>query len=326
MQDQKKSLSIFSFSKKQLRFLLMCGIFFLPIIALYIMVEMKVSEIPNRFSVIRDYIKKDGDKIEIAVFGSSQIQNGINPEFLNKPTINLGSLGQHHNTDFTLLKGLKNRFPNLKTVVFEASYGHFEIPHNSKYYWKNSVFLKYYHVNTFGRPVTPKDSLLFISHPGKFSKIISDYYLKTAEINRVNQYGFDTLNFEGKYKKQNYDSLSIIKKPIKIYKRESLETFHYNANYFYNMIDYCIEQNLQVIILSPPTQSHYNVLRNNSILKRRNRVLSQVKETHNNIHLLNLETDLSFTIKDFKNENHLNPNGAKKLTIKLDSLINTIEK
>ena len=81
--------------------------------------------------------------------GSSQIRNSVNPEFLDRNTVSMASSAQHHNTDFSLLQGLVERLPNLKTVVFEVSYGHFEIPHNSKFYWKHSAFLKYYKINTF---------------------------------------------------------------------------------------------------------------------------------------------------------------------------------
>ena len=270
-------------------------------------------------------MNNEDSKIETAVFGSSQIQNGINPEYLTRPAINLSSLGQHHNSDFSLLKGLIHRFPKLKTVVFEASYGHFELPHRSKYFWKNSVFLKYYHVNTFERSVTPIDSLLFISNPGKFSEMLVNHYMKDSISNSFNKYGFEANHFEGKFQKLNYDSTTIIKKPIKIYKRESLETFDYNTTYFYNMIEFCLQRDLNVIVLSPPTFSTYNSIRNPNILRRRDSILEYVKTTYSNVYFLNLEEDQAFTIKDFRNENHLNPNGAKKLTKKLDSFLITIQ-
>ncbi len=326
MPDPKKNLSIFSFKKNQLRFLLLCCVFFIPVIMAYGIIEIAVTKVPNNFSIIKDYMDDESFNIETVVFGSSQIQSGVNPVFLDKPAINLSSRGQHHNIDFTLLKGMIDRFPNLKTVVFEASYGHFELLHRSRYFWKNSLFLKYYHVNTFGRSVTPIDSLLFKSHPGLFSEKLITYYLRDTLPDVYNKYGFDLNHYEGKFRKLNYDSTAIIKKPVKIYKREDHKTFSYNSNYFYKMIEYCLKTNLKVVVLSPPTFPNYNELRNPNVLRRRDSILDYVDTTYENVYFLNTEKDSDFKVEDFRNENHLNPDGAEKLTKKLNSFLKEIDK
>ncbi|WP_147309588.1 hypothetical protein [Marixanthomonas ophiurae] len=270
-------------------------------------------------------MNNEGSSVETIVFGSSQIQSGINPAFLNKPSINLSSRGQHHNTDFIILKGAIDRFPNLKTVVFEASYGHFEIPHRSKYFWKNSLFLKYYHINTFERSVTPIDSLLFKSHPGLFSEMLITHYLKDTIPDVYNRYGFDLNHYEGKFKKLQYDSNAIITKPVKIYKREDVKVLAYNSEYFYKMIEYCLNRNSKVVILSPPTFSNYNQQRNPNVLRRRDSILNLIGRKYKNIYFLNAEKDPDFKVEDFRNENHLNPKGAEKLTKKLNTFLKEIE-
>ena len=300
--------------------------FFIPVILAYGIIEVTVSNIPNNFSIIKNYMDEESSNIKTMVFGSSQIQSGINPTFLSKPAINLSSRGQHHNTDFKILQGIIERFPNLKTVVFEVSYGHFELHHRSKYFWKNSLFLKYYHVNTFGRSVTPIDSLLFKSHPGKFSEMLLTHYFKDSIPDVYNKYGFDLNHYEGKFRKLNYDSTAIITKPVKIYKREDVKVFKYNSEYFYKMIEYCLERNLKVVVLSPPTFPNYNELRNPNVLRRRDSILDYVDNTYENVYFLNTEKDSDFKVEDFRNENHLNPEGAEKLTKKLNSFLKEIDK
>ena len=82
---------------------------------------------------------------------------------------------------------------------------------------------------------------------------------------------------------------------------------------------------LKVIIGTMPLYKNYIKRRNPNIIRRRDSVLSVILKKYDNVVLLNKETDtVHFKIKDFLNQNHLNPDGAKKFTAlvnqKLDSL------
>ena len=279
-------------------------------------------DIYKKLDEIGEYIEQEADDIEVVVFGSSQIKNSVNPEFLNRNTLNMSSSAQHHNTDFSLLKGLVDRLPKLKTVVFEVSYGHFEIPHNSKYYWKHSVFLKYYDINTFGRPTGPTDKLLFLSHPGYFSNQFVDYYLRDSLPYQYNKWGFDKNFYEGKFQKLNYDIEAIEKSTVKMNRRENVSTLKYNVEYFEQMLDFCKERGIDVVIISPPTFKNYNAKRDKDILRRRDSVLAVFKQKYKDLKLLNSETDPFFKVRDFRNENHLNPHGAKKFSLQLNEVLN----
>ena len=322
MPDQKKNSSIFNFNSSQRKFLKYLGIFFIPIIGIAVALEILVVDLPSPFKIVGEYIEQEADDIEVAVFGSSQIKNSVNPEFLDKNTLNISSSAQHHNTDFNLLKGLVDRLPNLNTVVFEVSYGHFEIPHNSKYYWKNSVYLKYYDINTFGRPTGPADNLLFISHPGYFSNQFVDYYLRDSLPYQYNKWGFDNNFYEGKFRKLNYDIEAIEKSTVKINRGENIRTLKCNVEYFEQMLEFCYERGIKVVIISPPTFRNYNEKRDKNILRRRDSVLAVLQSKHEGLVFLNAETDPLFKVRDFRNENHLNPHGAKKFSLQLNKVLN----
>ena len=92
------------------------------------------------------------------------------------------------------------------------------------------------------------------------------------------------------------------------------------------MIEYCLERNLKVVVLSPPTFPNYNELRNPNVLRRRDSILDYVDNTYENVYFLNTEKDSDFKVEDFRNENHLNPEGAEKLTKKLNSFLKEIDK
>lgn len=325
MPGQKKTLFIFSFSEVQLRFLKYCMGFFIPLIIVYAILEILVLNIPINYKVFGNYLNKHAQEIEVMALGSSQMKCGFNPALCDESAINLASTSQHHNEDFQILKGTMNRLPSLKTVIIEVSYNHLELPHHAKDYWKNAIYLKYYGVNAFERPTWAKDKLIYLSNARFYSHKLMDYYFYKTDKSQLNEYGFDTNNYEGAFKKLNYDETKIAEHKFKIITREDLTLFKNNTAYLYEMIDFMKEKNLNVIICTVPLYKTYLKKRNPNIVRRRDSILAVIEKKYDNVILLNKETDtLQFSAKDFLNENHLNPDGAKKFTAlvnrKLDSL------
>lgn len=325
MPDQKKNSSIFSFSKQQQRFIRICILFFIPIILIFAAMEYAATKIPTNYSFISKKLASQGENITVAIFGSSQIQNSVNPEFIDKPAINFSSTSQHHNSDFEILKQTIDRLPKLDIVAFEVSYGHFEIPHNSKYFWKNNIYLKYYDVNTFHRTTYFKDRFLITTRTGFFSELLWSYYIRGKNDMDYNEYGFDRNNYKGKFKKLNYNTASILRSDIKDDARINRNAFQNNVPYFFDMLEYCKEKALNVVIMSPPTFPNYNKERYSDVLQRRDSILEIVQKTYSNVYFINSEKDSVFSVELFRNENHLNPDGAEVFTKKLNALLNQIE-
>jgi len=325
MQGPKKTLSIFSFSETQLRFLKYCAVFFIPVIIVYAVLELLVLDLPINYKFYGNHLNTHSKEIEVMALGSSQVKCGFNPALSNKSAINFASTSQHHNEDFNILKGTIDRFPKLKTVVLEVSSNHLELPHHANDYWKNSIYLKYYNVNAFERPTWAKDKLIFLSNTRFFSHKLMNFYFYKTDNSELNEFGFDTNNYDGAFKKLNYDENEIANHKFKIITREDLSIFKKNTAYLFEMMDYLEKQNLNVIIINVPIYKTYAHKRNPNIVHRRDSVLNVIKNKYSNVILLNKETDtVQFAVRDFLNENHLNPDGAKKFTAlvnrKLDSL------
>ncbi len=325
MPGPKRALSIFNFNEAQLRFLKYCLVFFIPVVLAYFVLELLVLNIPINYKVFGSYLNAHSQEIEVMALGSSQMKCGFNPEFSEESAINLASTSQHHNEDFHILKDTKDRLPKLKYVLFEVSYNHLELPHHPDDYWKNTIYLKYYGVNAFERPTWFKDRLVFLSNPSFYSYVLKEnYFYKTKNV-QLNRYGFDTNNYEGAFKKLNYDESKIETHKFKIITREDLGIFKENTAYLFEMLNYAKAENLEVIVCTLPLYKTYLKQRNPNIVRRRDSVLEVIKKKYSNVIFLNEETDtLNFTVKDFLNENHLNPDGAKKFTTlvnrKIDSL------
>lgn len=282
------------------------------------------AQLPSVFKANEAYIQQEQNQFETLVLGSSQMQSAVNPEWLDSPTINLASGDQHHDTDFKLLKGIQASLPNLQTVVLEVSYSHFELPHNGKDFWKHTLYLKYYGINTFERSTYFKDRLLYLANPRFFSERIDEHFIQRQEFVAYNAFGFNTENYEGQFKVLGYDEEKISEVPnFKINTEPNPYIFETNTALFHEMLDFLTERNLKVIIAKAPMYRTYHPRKNPAILRRRDSILAGVLQKYPNTQLLDLENNtVDFNVKDYWNQSHLNPEGAKKFTMRLNELLN----
>lgn len=322
MQDRKKSSSIFNFNKKQQSFFKSVLVFFIPVVAAYTFVEVLVSQLPFQYTIIADYIASEGSKIDIITTGSSQMKCAVNPAFMKEPTLNFGSTSQHHNTDYAIITQTHDKLKNVKCLVLEVSYSHFELPHNAPTFWKNNVYLKYYDVNNFDRTTYFKDKLIFLSRPDIYTKELTNHYLKNKTTSQFNRFGFDENNYNGSFKKSNYDEAKIPTVSSEINTSESLQLFKHNTAFFFTFLDYLEANHINVVLTSLPMHKYYLRDRNENILHRRDSILKVASERYKNVHIFRKEEDtLHFKTSDYINHNHLNPDGAKRYTEMLDTFI-----
>lgn len=323
MPDQKKHSSIFSFSKKQKSFLKWTTVFFTPVVLLYVILEVLVLQIPYNYTKISDYMNSEGESVKVLITGSSQMKCAVNPEFFTVPAINFGSTSQHHNSDYNIITQTRDRLPNVEHIVLELSYSHLELPHNSTYFWKNNVYLKYYGVNNFDRKVYFKDKLIFLSRPDIYGKSLYDYYVKDIKSNNFNSFGFDEQNFAGVFKRLDYNEEKIPRVSDEINTIENLYLFEKNTEFLYKIIDYLRSQKINTVIVTLPMHKYYLKNRNNNILRRRDSILEVISEKYPNVKIFRKEEDtINFKTSDYINHNHLNPIGAKKFTEALQDFIN----
>lgn len=307
----------------QRKFLTYCLLFFFPVVMGYLLMEGLTLGIPNTYEINKRRLQQEGETLETLVLGSSQMMSAVNPEWLKSPTLNIASGNQHHDTDFKLLKGLLPGLKNLTTVVIEVSYSHFELPHNGKDFWKNNEYLKYYQVNCFERTTYFKDRLIYLSYPKFFSERIHDYYIDKKPLTDFNEYGYNYADVYGQFHALNYNVKAIDSmNSFKINTEENLAVFQTNTTLFVELLDFLKAKNLQVILCTLPMYHTYLEKRDPHILHRRDGILSWAAQHYHNVQLLNLEEDTeNYVLKDFWNQSHLSPSGAKKFTLSLNARI-----
>lgn len=307
------------------KFITYCLFFFIPVVVVYCIVEVVVLNIPSQFKINNDILENRPSKIEAIIIGSSQVMSATNPEWLAMPSINLASGNQHHDTDFKILKKLVPELPELKTIVIEVSYSHFELAHNGKNFWKNSIYLTYYNTNCFERRTYFKDKLLYLSNPSFFSEKLNEYYVGGEKV-AYNEFGFNYTDTYQQFARLDFDREKIDKmKRFKINLDPNLPVFKDNAKVYFELLGYLKREHKNVIIACPPMYKTYVRKRNSEILNRRDSMLLLTTKRFENVTILNLETDtINYSVKDYWNQSHLSPSGAKKFTRSLDSLLQEI--
>jgi hypothetical protein len=325
MQGQKNSLSTFNFNMKQKVFLTSVLCFFVPIVLGYILIEVLVLQIPFNYKNTASFFNSENDKIETIILGSSQMNNAVNPKYLDKTAINFASTSQHHDLDYNIYNQTKSKLNNLKYVVIELSYAHLELPHNGKYFWKNSVYLKYYGVNAFNRNTYFKDRLIYLSNPDFYSRSLYDYNILNKQEANYNSYGFDENNFQGSFKNLAFSEEKIAEMKIKV-RKTNQDLQKENTVFLFKMLDDLESNKYNVIIATLPVYKTYVEYIDTSVVKRRDSILEVINKKYKNVSFLKEENDTTlFTVTDFINHNHLNPNGAEKFTKKLNTHINTLK-
>ncbi|MFC7358621.1 hypothetical protein ACFQO1_13045 [Jejudonia soesokkakensis] len=309
----------------QKKFISYLFLFFIPVVLGYLAMEYATRSMDTSYKRNEQYLKESSKEIETLVLGSSHMRSAVNVGLLKGPAINLASGNQHHDTDFKLLKGMIERLPNLKTVVIEASYSHFEYPHNGKNWWKHSYFLKYYDINTFERPTYFKDRLVYRANAPLLSERLYNYYLTKDTPAAFTAFGFNTNNYFGRFKTLNYNEDSIAVSNFRINTVPNLKVFSTNTSLFYELLEYCKEKNLNFIICTTPTYKTYLPKRNEAILKRRDSIFREIQSRFSDIQFLEKEADtINYNVRDYWNQSHLNPDGATKFTAALQQVLNDL--
>lgn len=302
------------------------AIFLSFLLLLFIGVEVYLSFFESAFQIKAKYAEKNKASIGMLVLGSSHNQNSINPDYLTYPSANIAFGGQDLHLDWLLLSKEIKLLSNLKIVLFELSYHSLEMK-NQNWYERNPLYLRFYNINNFGRQPNIMDYSIFLSNPKLYLKILNPLTSKT----KFNKYGFETqighygrFN-EDRFKMMNYDTSLILSDTNNIFisrhKYQDLKTYRENCMIFNQMVDMCVKNNITPMVVITPVYKSYYQQMIPAKKNRRDNFLFQMTKKFPKLQIINYENSNRFKVIDFKNEDHLNPQGAKKFSLIIDSIL-----
>lgn len=310
------------------KFLLSFLKFVVPFLLLVVAIELYVLYYPSTFNRKANYLHANSGTAEMLVLGSSHNQNALNPEYLTLKTINLANASQDVQIDSALFFKYAPQMKSLKAVILELDYFTLEEKNDKENFrlpWYKRFFgIELYPISFYNRVS------IYASNPSFFNKLLIDAINPRKPKYRLNEYGFIVNDFPGVMKDENFDSVRLAQTAVERLKGKHRDTSLYNLNFnkakLNAIINYCTANKINVILLSAPMYSTYihNEVAEKNI--RKLQYIDSLKTAAPAVHYFNYENDSRFVVHDFKNDDHLNSDGAKKYTLIVDSVVNTIVK
>lgn len=296
------------------KFLIRTLIFIVPLIALCLMAEAYTRQIPNAYSYKFSFMSRNSANIKTLILGSSHTFRGIDPKYIEGKAFNLAYSSQDLKRDAYLLDRFIGQMDSLQTVVL--SYSYHTIPEMMEDLNNANTLLKYYGIY-MEYPETRYS--LEISIPGWIKKCTAHW--RGEDIRHC-----DTLGFGTKEKDQ----------PIQLTENEARKVLAHhtfsnfgrvseNKTILRHIAATCKAHDIRLILLTTPVTSYYNKNISQEQYSIMQSVAKELTDEFDNVVYLNHMDDKRFIDSDFSDTDHLNPQGARKLTEILNEELRKIQ-
>ena len=294
-------------------------IFTIPLTIFFSLLELSIRNIPNFYKHKISRIYTNAESIKTLIIGNSYALYGINPEYLDNNAFNMSMAGQSLYYDYKILQKTVDTLKNLDCVILNLSYFslHYTLEKSQSRH-RQSNYSIYYKI----KPKKIKYYTEILSgYPAYWQLVmISDYYIKgkrnsypdngclvsedTLNINNLNKLASSRATMHNKYIKQGVNDQNE------------------NKEYLEKIIRICLANNLKLILITIPTTSAYQNLINLENLELIKESYKEVISGYPNTIYLDKFNCNEFEHTDFFDDSHLNKNGARKLTQKINEYIN----
>lgn len=306
--------------KKFIKYLFL---FSIPVLVFLVSVEL-YCRTQTTFAIKKNYFEKNLASIETLILGSSHSQNGINPEFLKTKSCNLAFGGQPIAIDYFLLDKYMDQMKNLKIILIEVSPHRFYNELNPSD-WNGHVYSNLYDIDYKVEGYSVKNYSFVLADVKYFSTIFIDNFNPKIPKPKLNKFGFMTNDFQDRFSKLKNDSLKIensFKMNNKFDNQINLET---NSVFLKKIIEKCQKNSVKIILIGTPLYRTYHAKLPLKIKMQNQKLVSNLTNRFR-IQYYDFSESKRFHLKDFKNDNHLNPDGAKKFTLIIDSVLTNYTK
>jgi len=263
----------------------------------------------NEFSAKHAFIEENKETCEVLLMGSSHIQTGLNPEWIDKRSINVANFSEPFYYDYKILEKYIGQMPALNTVVLSLSYPIF-----------------------FSGPSHRQENLYYIywglePYSGKLS--VDDFSVVMAQgLDNAIEKIFDNENYYqhfGWYKATEiYDGgkEEAERKVATWHGMMKEEEWDESTAWLNGVISICEKNNVRLILYYPPFADSLNSLIKDD--QWQHRIAKYVDDLgkHKSITIIDANTNNSYLNRHFRDPDHLNFAGAKILTKTINNVLN----
>ena len=288
--------------------------FLLPILIVAVGFEILLRQIPNDYKLKRTYLDEHASEIETLILGSSHSFYGINPEYLESNSFNASYLAQTLEFDLEILRKYEDQFQRLKYVILPISYPSLFETLEEKHNWRISYYVIYYNIFS---PSVKHYAEVLSKRPDFNYRVIKRYYLEGENGLLSSESGWpDTFyGVEG-------DFVESGKKAALRHTFDITRNYDTNISILSSIISFCARKNLKLLLFTPPSHETYINKLEPEQLKLAVETANELAKRHSHVSYENYLNDQSFSVSDYYDADHLNEEGSRKLTLRINELIN----
>ncbi len=294
-------------------------LFILPIFIVAIILEVVLRRIPNNYSYKRKYLDANAPYINVLVLGNSHAFYGIDPSYIHGNCFNACCNSQSLDYDWAILHKYSHKLNHLKYIVVPIDYPSlYKNLNNTAEAWRVKDYVIYY---GFYRSTNIADYSELTSNKllNNLQRIINYYYNRSSTDIYCSATGWGTDDNS----KNKQDLTSTGEVTAARHTEKNPDCFNENVGVVKAIIDVAKAQHAKVIFYTSPAYKTYVQHLDTSQMNTTVRTMAKIVADCNNSRYYNLLTDTLFTAADYYDADHLNEKGAKKLSLKIDSLILT---
>ncbi len=289
-------------------YMLSLALVVLCLFTITIIADHFVRGVPNAYQFKYDKLTKNQEDFNTIILGSSHTYYDLNPDYFEKPTLNLANPSQDFKYDHYILEQSVAHIANLKTVILPVSY-------MSLFTDLGEPWRAYLYVYYFNYPIENwlniRNYSATLTYPSKTKLLgaLFDYYIKGNF-----QSTWSHLGWGEDYTDDDKTDLALYGK--KMAKNHHLGNKYYgqNINLLNDMLKICKENHLKLILFFPPGHETYRKHFDPNRLQQIDTFLKTVEQDNQNVKYINLLADDRFVPADFHDSDHLNHTGSKKLS------------
>lgn len=292
-------------------------LFLLPIFILGFSLEFLLRKIPNDYLFKKEFLDKNADSIEVLFLGSSHAFSGINPANFSSKSFNASHSSQTLDYDFEILKKYHNRWSKLKCIAIPISYfSLFSRLETGVESWRVKNYTIYYGIATSDKFINYSEVLN--NNLSVNLRRIFSYYMQGNSHISCSNLGW-SLNYNFKNKRDlNATGIAAAKR----HSKKDDKNFKENVSVLNLIIEFAKNKGVEVFFYTPPAYHTYTENLDSIQLDQTINTLINISNKYDNVTYHNFLLDSSFSEIDFFDADHLDEIGAKKLTSKIDTLIN----
>ena len=299
------------------RFLKYFVIFTSPILLAAICFEILLQCLPNDYRCKKQALDAEAGKMELLFLGNSHIYYGIDPTYIHCKSYNAAYVSQSLDYDLAILQKYQNDLKNLNCIVLSVDYSslYYTLEHSVES-WRRKNYNLYYDIHQ-GFSIAENSELLSNNFMVNLKRVYG-YNVKGRNPIGATKLGWGSDYHASESKDLESSGKAAAKRHIQ---GKDQALFKENLETIRQIVDFADKRKIKVVFITSPAYKTYTSHLEPHGFDNTVAAMSKLVKSKPNLQYFNFMEDASFVKEDFYDGDHLNEIGAKKFSIKVDSLL-----